>query len=267
MNQSPELPDNTLLVNAMLAMVNSDSPANRQILYEAMLDSVFIVPTYGDPTKARGLKVYQPGEQIAFVTLVAQDGKQAWAFFTDVEALLAWRSDVTDYYAFQAADIFQMANYYTIDHVLINPAGPVGGQVMNWEIAALAQRSIPDMAHAGLTSENILHDTQVFIGPPAPADEPSAQLANRIAQVLDSHPEIVAGYVFMLAMEDRPPQRVLGVRFAQTLDPQHLELLMTTLAREIASGMDTEEALGLLVLSDDLLPIVTPRVMPLWERA
>src|SRR5258708_29141016 len=142
--------NNARLVHAMQAVAMQDDPDTCRELYTAMLDSILLVPT--NEQVAPGIRDIQPGEEIAFITLEVPGGKLAWPFFTHRKALLAWQSD-SKFYGLQAHTIFQLARQYGIDSILINPAGPVGGQVVQWEIAALADGTIP--VNNAVTAETI----------------------------------------------------------------------------------------------------------------
>ena len=254
--------NNARLVHAMQAVATQDDPDSRRELYEAMLDSILLVPT--NEQVQPGIRDIQPGEEIVFITLEVAGGKLAWPFFTHRKAVLAWQSDI-HFYGFQARHIFQLARQYGIDSILINPAGPVGGQVMRWEIEALADGNIP--VNNAVTAETILHHTRILIGAPAQDQLPTPEVVERVKQVLHNHDEVSGGYLFMLGMEDRVPQVVLGVQFTSQVDAQQTEREMSALAAEIAAGLGDHEPLGLLVLSDDLLPVVAGSVAPIFERA
>lgn len=257
--------NNARLVHAMQAVALQDDPDTRRELYESMLDSILLVPT-NEPVDPH-IRDIQPGEEIAFITLETADGKLAWPFFTHRKAALAWQSDI-HFYGFKARYIFQLARQSGIDSILINPAGPVGGQVMHWEIADLADGKIP--VNNAITAETIIHYTRILVGAPAQDQLPTPEVVERVKQVLRNHQAVSAGFLFMLGMEDRAPQVVLGVQFTAQIDGQidakHTEHEMTAIAGEIAFGLGKHSALGLLVLSDDLLPVVTNSVSPIFKR-
>ncbi len=136
---------------------------------------------------------------------------------------------------------------------------------MQWEIAALADGNIP--VNNTVTAETILHHTRILVGAPAQDQLPAPEVVERVKQVLRNHAVVYDGYLFMLGMEDRAPQVVLGVQFTSQVDAPQTEREMTALAAEIAAGVGDHEPLGLLVLSDDLLPVVAGSVAPIFERS
>jgi len=80
------------------------------------------------------------------VQLLSQRGPKGeliWMAFTDEKALSQWRSAGSHYLVLPGTQLFHMAVENQVDSVLVNCAGPVGGQVSKAEIQMLAEGKIP----------------------------------------------------------------------------------------------------------------------------
>ena len=77
---------NPRLIDAMQGVAHGDNPETRRTLYEAMLESTFIVPTPEDVPgpEAGGWTTTQDATSFQFVTLQNAQGQSFLPVFTDV---------------------------------------------------------------------------------------------------------------------------------------------------------------------------------------
>jgi hypothetical protein len=257
---STQEPDNTLFIEAMRATASANTPENQRALYEAMLSSVFLLPSPDDGSPA-GVKPFQKGDHLHVMTMHLSDQRVAWPLFTDKAAMLRWKT-ISHYYQFDAIDAFALADKHHVDTLMINPAGPIGGQVASWEIHWLALGEIPD-PDAPRMSTRTLDRADVFVAPPA--QRATDQMIAATREVMAQHPQVQSAYIFMMAFDPQPPQLVLGVRFFELPDKATKDALMRTLSHEVNDKLAPEK-LGLIVLSDKLYNMAMENTEPAYQR-
>jgi hypothetical protein len=257
---STQEPDNTLFIEAMKTSASVNTPESQQALYEAMLSSIFILPAPNDGSPA-GQIAFKQGDHLHVMTMHLSDQRVAWPLFTDKTAMLRWKS-ISHYYQFDAIDAFALADKHRIDTLMINPAGPIGGQVAGWEIHWLALGEIPD-PDAPRMSTRTLDRADVFVAPPA--QQATEQMNTVTREVMTQHPEVQSAYIFMMAFDPQPPQLVLGVRFFEMPNKATKDALMRILSKEVNDKLAPEK-LGLIVLSDKLYNMAMENTEPAYQR-
>ena len=76
---------------------------------------------------------------------------------------------------------------------------------LQWAENDSSDKSITIPVNNAVTAETIIHHTRIFIGAPAEDQQPTAEVVERVQQVMIRHDNIFAGYLFMLGMEERTP--------------------------------------------------------------
>src|SRR4051812_24792927 len=140
-DNQPQGVQNPELLDAVSVVAHDDNPETRRALYNALLNSTLLAPTRDEPGNeaASGWTTAQQDAGIPLVTLRNPQGQIAVPVFTDEGALNAWRPEGGPYIGFRGRDFFKIAQQNNTEAILLNPAGPAGGEITRREITALAQ--------------------------------------------------------------------------------------------------------------------------------
>lgn len=231
-----EQPDfaNSPLPAAMLAVAHEDSPQNRRILYQSMLDTWFVVPTRKTAPDKPGFAAV-PGNIADSFSLEHDSGGQLVAVaFTDEEALRNWNVSIP-WIALQGTAFFQAIANTGAEEIVINPYEPAnpgskmirpGGRVTRWEFEELAAGRIPeqDSTAEAVESQSVLVTM--------PKQMPTPEMFNAIGEVAGSFPEIVGLYFVQVIYPDGEPHWTVAVEFAAAPLAKQVKRMMAALVEE-----------------------------------
>lgn len=263
-------PGNRKLVEAMREVSGNDNPKSRRQLYQALLGGTFLIPTAGSTEESSRKKkiTLTPGSRHQFITMRDAEGMVGVPVFTDSNALLAWRPQGSQYLELHARDVFSLALANNIDRIIVNVAGPTGGEITRAEIQALSEEALPEFGESdftGLASVEVSNDTPVYIG--APAKKPSSELIARIGEALASQALIKAGYLFQVVIGKGQPHLTVGIQFSILPEKQDLDEIMRHLLEAARPALGQGEYVDFMVLNkEDLLNTVRSYVQPVFQQ-
>lgn len=217
----PAAPTNPGLLDAMRAVALNDGPDTREALYRELRAATFILPQPEPPPgQAPGLSWYREGEP--FTALAEQDmqGRVVLPVFTDTTALFAWAPPEASYVAMPAAALFALALQVQADAVVINVAGPTGGEVSSAELHALAQGGMPGPEGTYAFPEG----ARAQIGRPEPA--PAQSLLDALWRAAAAQPTVDSAYLVEIVIGQGPPHLLAGIEFAPLPEPEALDSIM-----------------------------------------
>jgi hypothetical protein len=216
-----EPPDfaNSPLPAAMLAVAKNDSPQNRQILYQSMLVSWFVVPTRKATYDRPGFAAVPANVADSFSLERDSGGQLVAVAFTDEEALRNWNVSIS-WIALQGTAFFQAVANTEAEEIVINPYEPAnpesktirpGGRVTRKEFEELTAGRIPE----GYSNRHAEESQSVLVT--MPRHMPTAEMFNAISEAAGTFPEIVGLYFGQVIYPDGEPHWTVAVEFA--LDP------------------------------------------------
>jgi hypothetical protein len=245
-----EQPDfaNSPLLAAMLAVAKGDSPQNRQILYQSMLASWFVVPTREATHDKPGFAAVPANVADSFSLEHDSGGRLVAVAFTDEEALRNWNMNIP-WIALQGTAFFQAVANTEAEEIVINPYEPEnpdskmirpGGIVRRWEFEELAGGKIPeeDSTEQAVESQSALVTM--------PKQIPTAEMFSAIGEVAGTFPEIVGMYFGQVTYPDGEPHWTIAVEFAAGMSAKQVKHMMTALvkaARHVFSKSVTADLL------------------------
>jgi hypothetical protein len=203
-------PSNPRLEKAMRELAKGEDPAKRREVYQELLKSRLILST-PQPLEGKA-RQHKSGEKLAlhFHSLQNAGKKPTMLAFTSEEALLTWKKEGTPYIALGAKDIFTLALKAEMDSIVINPAGPTGGELTLPEIHILAEGAIPKAAaQEGATDLEVKAGTEVLVG--APTKPPPEKLLGALSESLAGYPEVQAAYFIQIAIGGGNPHWAVGL--------------------------------------------------------
>ncbi len=205
-------PSNPRLEKAMREMAKGEDPKKRRELYQQLLKSSLLVSTPKPPEGVArdGWVKTKTHLDIQFHSIENAQKKPAMLAFTGVDALQRWKKEGSPFLALGAKDVFALALKSGMDSLVINPAGPTGGELTLPEIQILSEGAIPQAASQdGATDLEVKPGTQVAVT--APARLPAEKLLEALRQSLSVHPEVQSAYFFDVAIGGGTPHWAVGL--------------------------------------------------------
>lgn len=243
---------NSRLPAAMLAMAQDDSPQNRRILYQSMLDAWFVAPTREATHDKPGFAVVPANVADSFSLEHDSAGQLVAVAFTDEEALRNWNKSIP-WIALQGTAFFQAVASTEAEEIVINPYEPEnpgskmirpGGRVTRWEFEELAQGRIPQES----SDEQQEEPQSVLVT--MPKQMPTAGMFNAIGKVAGSFSEIAGMYFGQVIYPDGELRWTVAVEFAADLPAKRVKHIMASLL-EVARRVFPR------IVATDLLPAST----------
>ncbi|HSK43161.1 MAG TPA: enhanced serine sensitivity protein SseB C-terminal domain-containing protein [Candidatus Binatia bacterium] len=225
---------NSALPAAMLAVAKDDSPQNRQVLYQSMLDTWFVVPTRETVPDKPGFAAVPTNIAGSFSLEHDSAGQLVAVAFTDEEALRNWNQSIP-WIALQGPAFFQAVVNTGAEEIVINPYEPAnpgskmirpGGRVTRWEFEDLAQGRIPQ----GDSSEQEAEPQSVLVT--MPRKMPSSEMFDAIGKVAGTFPEISGMYFGQVIYPDGGPHWTVAVEFVPDTSVKQVKHMMAALVEE-----------------------------------
>jgi hypothetical protein len=230
-----EAPDfaNSPLPAAMLAVAKDDSPQNRQILYQSMLASWFVVPTREEPPEKPGFHSTPANIANSFSLEHDSEDQLVAVAFTDEEALLNWNKSIP-WIALQGTAFFQAVASTEAEKIVINPYEPAnpeskmirpGGIVMRWEFEELADGKIPEKG----ATEKAVEPQSVLVT--MPKQMPAPEVFNAMGAAASKFADVVAMYFAQVTYPDGEPHWTIAVEFATGTSVKQVKHAMAALVK------------------------------------
>ena len=243
---------NSPLPAAMLAVAKDDSPQNRQILYQSMLASWFVVPTKETLPDKPGFAAVPANVADSFSLEHDSGGELVALAFTDEQALRNWNMSIP-WVALQGTAFFQAVANTEAEEIVINPYEPAnpeskmirpGGRVTRWEFETLAGGRIPEEN----STEETVESQSVMVT--MPRQMPTPEMFNAIGTVAGSFSEIAGMYFGQVIYPDGEPHWTIAVEFAADPPAKLVKHIMASLV-EVARRVFPRS------ITTDLLPAST----------
>lgn len=249
-------PTNDELLTALGEVDEGASPEARGRMFTALLDATLVVPVTdageADPGGAADLDLDVP-------ILTTADGRSALPVFTDEDALSRFDDEDTPYVGIEGRTLFRMLAAEPPDLVVVNPAGPIGLELVAEELAVLAEGRVPPPQ----LDEEPPAGPQLRIGVPRPEDVPVG-LVPAARDALAADPDLVEGYLVTVASEDgEQTQLALGIAFAGDPDEDAIREAFTTVAEAIREHVG-DAGIGMFPLGEELRERLDGAVDPLY---
>ncbi|MGC9347210.1 MAG: SseB family protein [Anaerolineae bacterium] len=248
MTQLPEL-KNPELVAAMHAVAEEDTTENRQRLYEALLESMLILPAPESPELEAESAELQPlgdSEEVPLLTFEDDTGATLMIAFTDEDAALAWEPEGLPYVALRGFHLLMIADQNDVAKLVLNPTSPDSQRFDRDQIVSLARGDapVPEVAPEDARSQGVT----VLIS--APEEEPTEAWREALADVLTNYPSVESAYFFQLHIAPQGARHVLGLVLYEGMSPDAQERLMRLMVSEFEELMAEDRGFDLVVLDE-----------------
>ncbi|TWT43751.1 hypothetical protein RAS1_01500 [Phycisphaerae bacterium RAS1] len=237
------------LLARMRALSGDDSPANRAAFYQALLGANLLVPTsrpFDCPRDESGAATLPEGEPIPLVTVENDAGQRAMLAFTDVAALHAWRS-AADHLSLAAGALFSIAVQNDFDAVVLNIAGPDGGDLSRREFSMLAQGMLPLAEGEHGTQALLAAGGRVAVAPLAAPPADALLAAFRAALRRNAAVETI--FLFRLAVGGSHWSLAAGFCMRTRSEPER-QAVFQSVGDQIHAALGDDEYVDFLALDD-----------------
>ncbi len=236
--------ENAGLERVMVEMSKNPDLKLRRILYRELLKSTLLLPT---PVWPESTSAERPLQKLQVVTVPGSTGEAAWLAFTSREALCLWKG-VGDcpYVAVEGGPLFTLAVQNRVDHILVNPCGPVGGKITRVELEMLAEGTFPAEGGSQTHGVQAREQTRIRIG--KPAHDPDPELVEYLREKLSQSTQVTAGYLVAMAIGGGLPHLVLGIQFEAVPRREEVKPVMEILGGGVRAYLKKDEFLDMVPL-------------------
>lgn len=133
-------PTNDALLEALADVDDDATGPARGRMYTALLDAELIVPISDGE---RALREEGGDVDLDVPILTAADGRTALLVFSDEEALDRFEPEGVPYVVIGGRTLFRLLAAAPPDLLVLNPAGPIGLELEDGEIATLGRGQVP----------------------------------------------------------------------------------------------------------------------------
>lgn len=269
--EGEEFPASAAFHAAVEALLETDTTSTRTRLYQALLDATLLVPLSGlTPGDLQGRWRWLAGEPLIELAVTQQpDGRITVPVFTTTEAAGRWiepgqpPADLVALVLLTGRQAFALALRTGVTRVVIDPAGPVAGELTMAELAALGAGRLPSPTDPPVPEPGAR--PPVAFRQPATdvADQAKAQLVGLLTRL----PAVHAAYLFQAGTSAGPAQLALAVVLAPGSDQQQTDTTMMRLLTSLHATGNPIRDLSVVALGDGpLLRALRQHVPPLFDR-
>jgi hypothetical protein len=220
-----------------------DNLETRDALYRELSAATFLLPQPEPPPgKAPGLSWYEDGTP--FSALAERDlrGRLVLPVFTDTTALFAWAPREASYVAMPAPTLWSLALQVKADAVVINVAGPSGGEVTRGEAQILAQGGIPGPDGAYAFPEGGTMQVRY------PEPEPPEGLVGALWKAAAAQPAIESAYLVDVLIGQGEEHLLAGIEFSPLPPHEELPEIMRALGDSVMPWVEQDRYVDFIVL-------------------
>lgn len=245
----PRAPANPRLLKALATSHDSTEAAVRTNLFEALLNSVLLVPTCTE-TKA---------------LLLVEDerGLPAVCTFTDLAALQRWQPGGQAFLSLPTPQLLREGFPTTAAGLWINIADRASRFVSRAELAQVTGGLILPTYAAQV--ERDLAPLHAEFAPRPPGTMPT-DLVARVIETMRHEADVVQAYLMEIEAPPKPARLCVGLRLVRVLEDVQLEALLRRTARAINHDVSRRRAIDVLVLDYKRYQIASGLMPAIWER-
>lgn len=245
-----------MLERLALSPEDLQAPLQRQ-LYDTLLDSYIFLPV------PEGHDIQQG---ISLTVYANEAGQSGTPVFTSEDAMAQWVTEPMEYVAVPFPDLCAFAIDARLDYLLMNLAGPGGGEISHFEMIYLADRIIPPTKEEQQTGVMLGEAREMRI---AQAGELPDLLEERLGAIFRQHNQLVDKvYVFQTAFSKGPLQPALGVRMRDGTEAEWENTLWPILYTNFQEVLGDKEYVNVFLLNEysDLESAVEDLAEPFVEN-
>ncbi len=241
------------LLRAIRGVSEHDDAATREAFYAALLDSnLVLAATQG------------ADEGHLFTTPPAEDGSWKLLAFTDTGAAAAWRTEGVDLVTRPARDVFAAAVTSPTSAILLNVAGPTGGELTRREFTALAEGSMPSADGEDVEEVHLAPGSEVFVT--TPVRPPGAAFLGVLRMALDESAPVHAAWLADVAFAAGELHPAVGVAVEPETGEDELRAVFDLVMARIQPLLGHGRYLDFIVIDEVWGPLFRDAGPPIFER-
>lgn len=248
------------LLAAIRAVSERDDPASRGDLYAALLGSTLLLPTEpgaDEAAAADGLHL--------FTTPPDADGSWKLLAFTDPTAAAEWRSEGVRLVPRTAREVFAVAVGSPTSAILLNVAGPAGGELTRREFTALAEGTLPSTDADAIEELQLGAGAAVLVA--APARPPGESFLGVLRMALEASPPVRAAWLADVAFEAGELHPAVGLSLQPGTDDEDLGPVVELVMARVQPLLGHGRYLDFIVIDQVWGPLFADAGPPIFERA
>jgi hypothetical protein len=251
---------NAELLAAIRSVADRDDAETREAFYAALLGSSLLLPTdpedVGDAAQADGIRL--------FTTPPAEDGSWKLLAFTDTEAATAWKSDGVTLTSRPARELFAFAIASSTSAIVLNPAGPAGGELTRREFATLAEGSIPAGGSDAIEELRLEPGAQVVVA--APERPPGQAFLGVLRMALEDSARVRSAWLADVAFEAGELHPAVGVEVVGEPGDDELREVFDAVMAAVQPLLGHGRYLDFVVIDEVWGPLFETAGPPVYER-
>jgi hypothetical protein len=241
------------LLSAIREVSERDDAVTREALYEALLDANLVLPAKQGADEGH-----------LFTTPPAEDGSWKLLAFTDADAAAAWRAEGVDLTTRPARDVFAAAVTSPTSAILLNVAGPAGGELTRREFTALAEGSMPSGDGEDVEEVHLAPGSEVFVT--TPARPPGAAFLGVLRMALDESAPVRAAWLADVAFAAGELHPAVGVALEPGTGEDELRAVFDLVMGRIQPLLGHGRYLDFIVIDEVWGPLFADAGPPIFDR-
>lgn len=251
----PRAPVNPRLLKALSS--STTDPAARLGFYEALMNSVVLLPTTAAPVPG----AVSPGK--SFLLIEDEQGVSVCAF-TDLAAMQRFQPGSTAFLSLPMPQFLRESFPAAAGGIWINIADRSARFVSRAELSQVTSGLICPSYTAQVEKE--LAPPHADFDPQLPAPLPD-ELAHRIVTTLRREPDVAGAYVLELDPKPKKARLCVGLRLGRLLEEAQVDQLLRRVARQINVRRLHRGTIDVMVLDFAKHKTVAGRIPAIFERS
>lgn len=264
--ENPNQLGNRALLDAMFRAATDESPAAQEAVYRALLDAPLLMPVpEEEQVGAEGWTSTAEPVTVKFISAPPEeDGTWRFLAFSSEGALTKWRPQGCRYIAMLGRDVFRMLMETEAAGLVIDVAGPWGGELPRAIVQLLAEGTIPLEAKEGSLRLERTAEAQVEIG--ALDSPPPEALVRALREAAARVPIVAAISLAQMTSAGGEPHLTAGVRLGVALEAEPVQMAMEALVSALNPLLPDHGTVDLLVLDGGTGAMFDAVDPPVYER-
>ena len=259
---------NRRLLDAMFSASTDDSPAAQEAVYRALLEAPLLLPIpEEEQAGSEGWESAAEPVTVKFISAPPEaDGSWRFLAFTSEAALTRWRPQGCRYVAMRGPDVFQMVMGTEAAGLVIDVAGPWGGELPRAVVQLLAEGTVPLEAREGVLHLERTDGREVYVGPPS--EPASGELVAALREAAARVPSVASvSLAQVVAEEGSDGHLTAGVRLRIPLEPEPVQIAIEALVSALNPLLPNGDIVDLLVLDEGMGRKFDEAGPPVYERS
>jgi hypothetical protein len=260
------------LAAAIRAVAERDDAETREAFYTSLLGATLLLPTEPGGDDASGTDDTAGADDTAgtddlhlFTTPPADDGSWKVLAFTDEEAAAAWRSEGVRLVDRTAREVFAYAVGSPTAGILLNVAGPAGGELTRREFAALAEGVLPAGDPGDVEELHLAPGAEVLVAPLQ--TPPGEAFLGVLTMALEESGPVRTAWLADVAFEAGELHPAVGVELDEGTDEPAQRGIFEHVMSRVQPLLGHGRYLDFIVVDGDVwAPMFSSAGAPIFER-